>query len=101
MGMKMSRLDKFGSHNDRWTQHELRHSKQNWAILQMLAKQLGANWNYKSSSDIFDEISNQVPSFKGMNYQLLDYYQGLTLEKADKPDEKVLNYLSHYLTPVW
>lgn len=101
MGMKMSRLDKFGSHNDRWTQHELRHSKQNWAILQMLAKQLGANWNYKSSSDIFDEISNQVPSFKGMNYQLLDYYQGLTLGKADKPDDKVLNYLSHYLTPVW
>ncbi len=99
MGMKMSRLDKFGSHNDRWTQHELRRCKQNWAIIQMLANQFNANWSYKSSSDVLDEIANLIPGFKGMTYKLLDYYQGLTLGRADKPDEKVLNYVSHYLRP--
>ena len=99
MGMKMSRLDKFGSHNDRWTQHELRRCKQNWAIIQMLANQFNANWNFASSSDVFDEIANLSANFKGMNYKLLDYYHGLILGKADKPDKKILNYVSHYLRP--
>jgi len=99
MGMKMSRLDKFGSHNDRWTQHELRRCKQNWAIIQMLANQFNANWDFASSSDVFNEIANLSANFKGMNYKLLDYYQGLILGKADKPDKKILNYVSHYLRP--
>lgn len=99
MGRKMSRLDKFGAHNDRWTQHEIRDSKQSWVILQGLANQLNAGWSYKNSSDLFEEISKRVISMRGMTYKKLDEYQGLTLGQADNPDKKIHNYQSHYMKP--
>ncbi len=97
MGMKMSRLDKFGALNDRWTQHELRYSRPLWKIIQNIANHFAANWNYKSSKNVFDEISNQVDAFKSMDYELLDTYQGLKLFKAENPDPKVVNYRSHVM----
>lgn len=99
MGMKMSRWDKFGAENDRWTQHESRNCRQSWRILQGLAKNLGVNWNYKSSADVFREICNKIELFKGMNYRLLDEYMGLKLGNAQNPDPKVYIYQSHYLKP--
>ncbi len=99
MGMKMSRLDKFGAHNDRWTQHELRNCKPNWQIILRLANQLGNHWKYSNAQDVFNEISIQISSFKGMSYELLDEYQGLVLNKADNPEPKVINYDSHTMKP--
>lgn len=99
MGMKMSRLDKFGAFNDRWTQHEHRNSKQSWKALQLLANTMGAGWAYKSSKEVFNEIEKTIPSFKGMTYGLLDEYQGIVLGKGAKPESKKSNYVSHVLTP--
>lgn len=99
MGMKMSRLDKFGAFNDRWTQHQKRNSLQSWKIIQKIANNLNAGWTYRNSLDVFIEITHNIPSFKGMTYELLDEYQGLVLGKADKPDQKIRNYESHYMKP--
>lgn len=99
MGMKMSRLDKFGADNDRWTNHEIRDSKQSWKIIQKIAKKLGEDWNYTKSSQVFDEISQNNPSFSDMDYKKLDEYQGLVLGKGNNPDAKQVNYISHYLKP--
>lgn len=99
MGMKMSRLDKFGADNDRWTNHEIRDSKQSWRILQNIARAMGKDWNYIKSSQVFEEISNEISDFKDMDYKKLDEYQGLVLGKGNNPDPKVLNYVSHYLKP--
>jgi len=99
MGMKMSRLDKFGSHNDRWAQNKLRNCKPNWNIIMRIANKMGANWKYKNSSDVFNEIAVRISSFKGMSYELLDEYQGLVLNKADRPEPKVINYESHVMKP--
>lgn len=99
MGLKMSRLDKFGADNDRWTQHELRLCRPNWKIVRAIAKQLGANWNFKTVKDVFAEIAKQVPAFKNMDYRLLDEYQGLKLNEAEKPDKKTVNYDSHSMKP--
>ncbi len=99
MGMKMSRLDKFGAFNDRWTQHQVRNSRQSWKIIQKIANRLNANWSFRNSHDVFLEITHNIASFKGMNYELLDEFQGLTLGKAEKPDPKVRNYESHYMKP--
>ncbi len=95
-----SRLDKFGAHNDRWNQREKRYSRPNWKIIMNIANLLGANWNYKSAEDVFNEISKQISSFSGMTYELLDKYQGLVLDKADNPDPEVLKYESHKLKPI-
>lgn len=99
MGMKMSRLDKFGADNDRWTNHEIRDTKQSWRILQNIARELGRDWKYTKSSQIFDEIAENHTNFNDMDYNKLDEYQGLVLGKGNHPDPKEVNYISHYLKP--
>ena len=99
MGMKMSRLDKFGAFNDRWTQHEHRNCKQSWKVLQLMANLSGANWEYKSSKEVFAEIEKNLPNFKGMTYSLLDENQGILLGKGNKPESKKSNYVSHVMMP--
>jgi NADH-quinone oxidoreductase subunit G len=99
MGMKMSRWDKFGAPNDRWTHHEQRNCRQHWKIIQAIANLLGVNWDYKNSGEIFNEISNLIPAFSGMNYEKLDEYQGLILGKADSPEPKINNYVSYVMKP--
>ncbi len=99
MGMKMSRWDKFGSHNDRWTKHELRNCRQNWRMLMSIAGLMGASWKFRSSEDVFAELASVNVKLKGMDYSKLDEYQGLTLGKAGKPDQKLKKYVSHYLKP--
>lgn len=99
MGLKMSRLDKFGSFNDRWTQHEARNCKQSWKIIQAVANAMNASWSYKRSEDIFEEISSKLMGFKNMNYDKLDLHQGLILYRADRPDPILNNYDSHVMKP--
>ncbi|MDC1067714.1 molybdopterin-dependent oxidoreductase, partial [Candidatus Kapabacteria bacterium] len=99
MGMKLSRWDNFGETNDRWTNQELRICRQSWRIFQNLAKEFGQEWNWINSKDVFKEITDNHDDFKGMDYKLLDEYQGLTLGKADNPDNKVPTYVSHKMKP--
>ena len=97
MGMKMSRLDKFGSANDRWTSHELRNCRQSWKILEGIAEAMGAKWNYKQSKDVFAEMSKRIDSFKSMTYDLLDERLGVVLGKGDNPDPVIIQYVSRTL----
>lgn len=99
MGMKLSRIDAFGADNDRWSQYELKNCKQTWRIAAEVAKKMGTNWNYSTSEDVFNDIEKNVPSFKGMSYELLDEFQGIVLNKAAKPDPKLVNYDSHVMKP--
>jgi NADH-quinone oxidoreductase subunit G len=99
MGLKMSRLDKFGAHNDRWTHHEQRISRQNWRSIMNIAHLLGADWKFMNSSDVFEEIAGVYPKFKGMSYELLDKHQGLLIGKADQPDPVLNKYESHFMKP--
>lgn len=99
MGMKMSRLDKFGAHNDRWSQGPRRSCRQSWRIVQQLANALGAGWQYKRSEDVFREIAEKVAGFAGMTYRLLDERNGIVLGKANDAEEEVFEYESHVLKP--
>lgn len=99
MGMKMSRLDKFGSKNDHWTQYEERNCRQSWRSITNIAKLMGTNWNYKNSEEIFDEIAQKVAGFKYMDYSKIDECGGLVLGKGDKLKPKIKEYVSHYYKP--
>ncbi len=99
MGMKMSRWDAMGAFNDRWTQGEKRNSRQGWSILQSLASQLGQEWNYTKSEEVFAEIATTYPEFGIMNYSNLDEYQGLLLGKTELPEKKTIVYESHTMKP--
>ena len=99
MGMKMSRLDKFGAKNDRWSTHETRNCKQTWRIFQNIASEMGHDWEFKSSKDVFEEMSQNVPAFAEMDYKKIEEYQGLVLGNGDNPDPKIENYVSYYMSP--
>jgi hypothetical protein len=99
MGMKMSRLDKFGAFNDRWTHGERRDSRPAWQIIQSIAKVLGARWDYHWTEDIFEEMAKRIPSFKGMSYEQLDSYHGVELGRGDRPVPHGWTYIPHEYRP--
>jgi NADH-quinone oxidoreductase subunit G len=99
MGMRMSRWDKLGSHNDRWSQGERRNCRPAWKNLSLLAAEFGAKWNFRDAQDVFAHIVQETPAFHNMSYELLEEYQGLVLGKAKNPEPKAVIYESHTLKP--
>jgi NADH-quinone oxidoreductase subunit G len=99
MGMKMSRWDKFGAPNDRWSNGEKRDSRQGWRIAMQIANALGAGWTFTSSSSVFDHIASHVDAFKGMSYEVLKAYHGLVLGKGTNPEPVGVVYESHVMKP--
>jgi len=99
MGMKMSRWDKFGAPNDRWSQGERRDVRPGWMIVRDIANAMGEQWSYKSSQDVFKDMAEHVSPFHGMTYGALDKHQGFILGKADKPEPLGVVYESHVMKP--
>ncbi len=89
MGLKMSRLDKFGADNDRWTKHEKRDVRSDWRIIQAIANKLSANWSYSNAEQIFNEIANINRSFRDMTYTKLDKYNGLKIGEANNKEDYI------------
>ncbi len=67
-GFAMSRLDKFGAQNDRWTQGPKRDARAVWRVCSRIAGALGAKWKYNSAEEVFNEMANTLDIFKGMSY---------------------------------
>ena len=99
MGMNMSRWDKLGAFNDRWTQGERRNARPTWKIIAGLSASCGSPMAYTSAEDVFAAIATHNQHFKGMSYALLEEYQGLKLGKASEPEAKAVIYESHVLKP--
>jgi NADH-quinone oxidoreductase subunit G len=100
MGMKMSRLDKFGAFNDRWTHGERRNCRQPWRVLRMLSRELGAkDWGYKTSEDVFTDMTKSVQGFDGMNYDMIQERNGVVVGEAHKEYIPIFEYDSHYMKP--
>ncbi|HDH99809.1 MAG: formate dehydrogenase subunit alpha [Candidatus Latescibacterota bacterium] len=47
-------------------------AKADWEILCDLARKLGADWDYGSPSEIFDEIASLTPIYHGISYRRLE-----------------------------
>ena len=99
MGMKMSRLDKFGAANDRWTNGEKRNCRMHWRSITGIANVLGAGWTFKKVNDVFSMIARTYPAFDGMSYSLLDERRGILFGKAHEEYTPVFEYSSHELKP--
>jgi NADH-quinone oxidoreductase subunit G len=46
-------------------------ARADWAIVQGLARQMGANWSYASAAEVMDEIARRVPLYSGMTHERL------------------------------
>lgn len=87
-GLAMSRWDKFAAQNDRWGKGPRRDCRPSWRIVQSVASAMGVKWKYATSEDVFAEIAESVPAFKGMRYLALGL-QGAVLASSKRVAEKV------------
>jgi predicted molibdopterin-dependent oxidoreductase YjgC len=71
-GFAMSRWDKFSSRNDRWGRPLKKDARPSWRILTSIGNAMGAKLKYSTSEDVFKEIAERIPAFKGMNYLKLN-----------------------------
>lgn len=67
----VSRLDKFGAQNDRWTQGTKYNARPVWKVITQIAKALGKDFGYETTEDVFDEIARTVPALEGLSYEKL------------------------------
>ncbi len=49
----------------------MQNARADWEIVQTIAKQLGAQWNYPSASDVMNEITRDVPQYAKMSHERL------------------------------
>jgi NADH-quinone oxidoreductase subunit G len=64
----MSRLDKFGAHNDRWTHGARFNSRPAWKVIKQLAKAFGNDFAFETSEEVFMELSNTIEGMNGYDY---------------------------------
>lgn len=64
----ISRLDKFGAHNDKWTRGAKYNARPVWRVIAQISKAMGHDFNYDNASEVFDDIAAKFPAFSGMDY---------------------------------
>ncbi|MGH2575892.1 MAG: molybdopterin-dependent oxidoreductase, partial [Ignavibacteria bacterium] len=67
----VSRLDKFGAQNDRWTQGMKFNARPVWKVLNQIAKAMGHDFGYDNTEEVFDDISRKIPAFEGLDYEAI------------------------------
>jgi NADH-quinone oxidoreductase subunit G len=82
----VSRLDKFGAHNDKWTRGAKFNSRPAWKVIAQIAKAFGNDFNYEDTSEVFDDIANKIPEFSGMSYESIGTFGELV--KTEEPVQK-------------
>ena len=46
--------------------------KPGWEVISLIAAEMGHKWNYRSPSEIMDEIASLTPSYQGISHKRLD-----------------------------
>jgi len=67
----MSRLDKFGAQNDRWTHGTKFNSRPGWKILKLVAKAMGHKFEFENSEEVFIELCSKIPALNGYDYETI------------------------------
>jgi NADH-quinone oxidoreductase subunit G len=65
---ELSRLDKFGAHNDRWAHGTKFNARQTWKIFKLLAKVMGHDFLFENSEEVFTEFCKNILDKKGIDY---------------------------------
>lgn len=87
-GLELSRLDKFGTQFDRWNKSLKYDARPTWKILLGLSAILGSKIKYNLAEDIFREMANIIPAFKGMDYDSFGDF-GVPLKVDIKQKNKI------------
>ncbi len=67
----VSRLDKFGAQNDKWSRGTKFNSRSIWKVLTQTARAMGHDFGYENTGEVFDDIAFKIPEFIGMSYEAI------------------------------
>jgi formate dehydrogenase major subunit len=74
-------------------------SRPDWKIIQDVANQLGAGWDYHHPSEVMDEIASLTPMFAGVRYDRLEGYRSLQWPVAADGTDQPLLYTKEFFFP--
>ncbi len=74
-------------------------SRPDWCIIQDVANQLGAGWDYRRPSEIYREIASLTPMFAGVTYERLEGYKSLQWPVAPDGTDQPLHYTEKFNFP--
>jgi formate dehydrogenase major subunit len=74
-------------------------SRPDWRIIQDIANRLGANWNYRHPSEIYEEIAPLTPLLAGVTYERLEGYKTLQWPVAADGGDQPLLYTKGFEFP--
>jgi len=74
-------------------------TRPDWRIIQDVANQLGANWNYGHPSEIYREIASLCPLFAGVTYERLEGFKSLQWPVAADGTDQPLLYTKGFAFP--
>jgi len=61
-------------------------ARQDWGLIQELARRLGLDWNYDGPGDVFAEMAEIMPSFANITWERVDRESAVTYP-CDAPDQ--------------
>ena len=69
-------------------------ARQDWWIIQEVAKRMGLPWNYAGPSEIFAELAMTMPSFNNITWARLEREGAVTypVDGADEPGHEIIFY---------
>lgn len=73
----VSRLDKFGSWNDKWTHGTRFNARPVWKVITQIAKAMGNDFAYETTEDVFDDMAAKIPELSGLNYEIIGTHGAL------------------------
>ena len=74
-------------------------SRPDWRIIQEIANRLGAKWDYKHPSEIYEEIAPLTPLMAGVTYERLEGYKTLQWPVAADGSDQPLLYTKRFNFP--
>ena len=75
-------------------------ARQDWWIVQEIARRLGLDWNYRGPADVFAEMKGCMPSLDNITWERLAREDGVAYpcDAEDKPGHDVI-FVAGYPTP--
>ncbi|WP_051344167.1 formate dehydrogenase subunit alpha [Alicyclobacillus herbarius] len=74
-------------------------AKPDWEIIQLVANRLGANWNYSSPREVFEEACGITELMKGATYERLEGYKSLQWPVNEDGQDTPLLYTDRFALP--
>lgn len=67
----VSRLDRFGAMNDRWTHGMKYNCRPGWKIIKLIARGMGKEFAFETSEEVFTEMASTIPEWSGYDFDVI------------------------------